>query len=213
LSYGLVSSETISKALPILNTSYIQTNDVNLNAAYRVGFELGHSILRLFWRPKRFIRDQVTLFYDKHFKGDFVIGIQLRFGYLNGSDVDVFIKCAQQIEIRAGGEKSFKWFVSADDETGLLALKKRFPDKVLHAEGEIIHTFFFASGYLKAVMDSELLALTDEMIITGGSTFGFVAAMKKLKYPWTVNGSVNAQRYERFSFGKPSPTPANYDTV
>ena len=43
------------------------------------------------------------------------------------------------------------------------------------------------NGYYRTILDVELLSKVDELIVTGGSTFGFVAAMKAQKMPWVVD--------------------------
>jgi len=45
-----------------------------------------------------------------------------------------------------------------------------------------------ADGFRRAVLDIELLSKCDEVIVTSGSTFGWLAAMKTLKMPYYVSG-------------------------
>jgi hypothetical protein len=214
LDYGLVSNKTLNEALKVLEADQVQTNERNRNVTYRVGFELGHSILKLFWKPKRALLNQIALYHNKFFKKNFIIGIQLRFFYLKWRDLDVFADCAKRIETALNTTKIVKWFVSADSEEVLLAVKQRYPDKVVHANGFIGHTDAYSyEAYRRAIIDIELLALSDEIIITGGSTFGFIAALKKLAYPWTVEGSVNSTSCMRYSLSSPSITPNNYDII
>ena len=68
------------------------------------------------------------------------------------------------------------------------------------------------AGYEKAIIDVELLSRCDELIITGGSTFGFIAGMKSLKMPYYVNGFDNDMkscRRNSLGFRNFSKTPDN----
>ena len=57
-------------------------------------------------------------------------------------------------------------------------------------------------------MDVELFSKCDEMIISGASTYGFVAAMKSLRMPYYVNGiGFKMKKCAKMSLGKP---PASY---
>jgi hypothetical protein len=170
--YGLVSDETLEKAFNILNRTEIITNNDTLNAVYRVGVELAHNILKTFWKPKPLITEQVDQIVDKHFKSVFVIGMQFRFWYLDWNDTFAFFECAKQIENSLTNNKTVKWFISADDEGNIEKIKKLYPGKVITASGKVTHVEGDSSGFSRALVDIELLARTDETIITGGSTFG-----------------------------------------
>ena len=118
--------------------------------------------------------------------------------FLNFLDEDLdtlkFINCALQIENdyleanRGNKFKRFKWFVASDLETQVKQLSLAYPNKVITAQGKIAHVHFEADAYKRAIIDIELLSKCDELIITGGSTFGWMAAMKTLKMPYYING-------------------------
>ncbi len=64
------------------------------------------------------------------------------------------------------------------------------------------------NAYQRAILDVELLAKCDELVLTGGSTYGFVAAMKRKKMPYYVNGNSAAMvKCERMTLARPSVTP------
>ena len=138
---------------------------------FRTGFEIAHNFLRLFWRPKQFIMEKVDRFYDTHFKGFYVIGMQFRFLYLSWNDTQAFFECAKSIELRVN--RPTKWFIISDNNTRLLTIEKMFPEKVVHADGNITHVYFNTNGYERALVDIELMSRCDEIIITGGSSFGW----------------------------------------
>ena len=71
---------------------------------------------------------------------------------------------------------------------------KYFRCTAFTANGTITHIIDNPNGYEKAIVDMELLSRCDEIIITGGSTFGFVAAMKSRKLPYFVNGKDSSMK-------------------
>jgi hypothetical protein len=170
--YGLVSENTLQRATVVMNSTPIVTNNETLNTVYRVGFELAHNIIRLFWKPTSIVTDQVTTLYDQHFKNNFVIGMQFRYWYLNWNDTFLFFECASKVEQAAAKGKTVKWYISADDNNHVEAIKKLYPDKVVTASGRITHVDGDSSGFARALVDIEMLARADEIIITAGSTFG-----------------------------------------
>jgi hypothetical protein len=208
LNYGLVSNATLQKASAVLHDRDLQSNNFTVNAVYRVGYELATSILRIFWRPKLSIRSLVENYIEHYFKNNYVIGIQLRYHYLDWNDTFVFFECAQAIEAEIK-TKPVKWFVTSDNEGYLSEIKKikTLLDKIIYSNGSVKHVDQDTSGYGKALTDLELLRRCDEFIITGGSTFGFTASLLNGRYPMFVNGQINAKQCERFSFFNPSRTP------
>jgi hypothetical protein len=146
----------------------------------------------------------------KYFHQKFVIGMQFRFKYLIWSDVFVFFACALEIEQTMG--RKAQWFVSSDSEENSAKIRDLYPDRVFQANGSIGHVQLQDEAYERALLDIELLSLCDEFIMTGGSTFGFMAAIKSDKYPLFVNGGLNATKCERFSLTNPSIT-TDHDAV
>ena len=68
------------------------------------------------------------------------------------------------------------------------------------------HFYYFFCK--RAIVDVELLSKCNEMIITGASTYGMVAAMKSLRMPLYVNGNgFDMKKCARLNLGTP---PAVY---
>jgi hypothetical protein len=93
--------------------------------------------------------------------------------------------------------------VLSDDEENLKRVEAMYPDKVIHAEGKISHVSKSAVGYERALLDIELLSRCDEIVVTGGSTFGFAGSLRSGRYPWYVNGRQHAKTCKMFKFSEP----------
>jgi hypothetical protein len=109
--------------------------------------------------------------------------------------------------------KSVKWFVTSDEEDKLSRLIANYSGKIFTSNGTIAHFVSSTKGYLRTLLDIELMSRADEIIITGGSTYGFMSSLKSGKYPLFVNGRVKAKKCERFSFSNPSLTPGQVAAV
>lgn len=172
-------------------------------------------MLNRVWLPAPFLQQQIASTLSDVFANNYVIGFQLRYGtqwtkkhqsdniYLDDDaylDTLKFINCALQIEndylaalavsIKDSSTrafKPFKWFVASDVESQVRKLANEYPDKVVTASGKIGHAHFEAEASMgRVVVDIELLSRCDELIITGGSTFGWMAAIKSLRRPYHV---------------------------
>ena len=212
IAYDLVSQETINKALPFLEKqTEITTNATSLDVVYKVGFELGYNILNKFWRPNLMLRSLVEYYIKKYFSDYYVIGMQLRYEYLKWEDTNAFFECTKEIEKRIEN-KTVKWYLSSDNGENLKKISDLYPNKAFHAEEslKITHVDRDSNGYLRALLDIELLSRTNELIITGGSTFGFMAVLRNGKnFPLFVNGKRNETTCTRLSFSETSLTPFN----
>jgi hypothetical protein len=113
LFYGLVRPDTIENALTVLDSPDVYKNsDEMVNKMYRVGFELAHSILNIFWQPVPTIQQEVDEFVTKYFEGNFVIGMQFRFEFMDWNDTELFFQCARTIygSFQHGKvKKAMKW--------------------------------------------------------------------------------------------------------
>jgi hypothetical protein len=194
LNYKLASNETVELAKKAVSNKKLSETQKQ-EYLFKVGFEVGGNLLNKFWRPNRYIRDKVDFYLEKEFKDNFVIGIQLRYFYLNRLfDTMKFIDCALQIENEHGLKNNFnknskfRWFISSDTQSHIDELLIVYGDRLFTVNGTITHINDDPNGYEKAIIDVELLSRCDEIIMTGGSTFGFVAAMKNMKLPYFVNG-------------------------
>lgn len=99
-----------------------------------------------------------------------------------------------------------KWYVSSDSWKVLLILEKKFKDKIILGEGKLGHTTHFPDTYSRTILDSELLSKCDQIIVTGGSSFGFVAALKAGRLPYFIEGRMNitnGSKCERMKLSRP----------
>jgi hypothetical protein len=223
LSYNLASKVTIENARKALSNEAM-SDAKKQDYVFSVGYEVGGNLLNQIWMPRKRIRDIVNYYLNKEYKNNFVIGIQLRYHYLNGLfDTTKFIDCAFQIErdYRMFNSNSklkkttFRWFISSDTQTNIEEIFSVYGDRAFTANGTITHVFDNPDGYEKAIIDIELLSRCDEIIITGGSTYGFVASMKNKKLPFFINGKEkNMKRCLRHSLGYPNLSKThNQDAV
>ena len=197
LSYRLVSRKTIENARKSLSQ---KSN--NVEPFLSIGFQVGHRLMKKFWRLNSNFNRIVEDFYKNNFLGFFVIGIQIRTEFLkkNDSDLASFMNCADQIEKMVSSNVKFKWFITSDSGKALKKIIKLYPNKIIKGEGALGHILWNKKAYLRTVMDSELLAKSDEIIITGGSTFGFVSSIRKGKLPFYIDGIDSNYPCKRMNF-------------
>ena len=67
--------------------------------------------------------------------------------------------------------KKVRWYVTSDSTNVIENLVQKYGNKVITGRGRIDHVEK-NSGYERAILDIELLSWCDELILTGGSTFG-----------------------------------------
>ena len=132
--YGLVSKRTVDNAIVKLyddNACKSCSDDDKLNSVLEVGYEVGGNLLNRLWIPKKPLHDRIEYYFNSEFKSYFVIGIQLRYHYLDDNkDTPKFIECAESIEKNvialigqtnfAKSYKGFKWsvlFVRSNNES------------------------------------------------------------------------------------------------
>ena len=166
---------------------------------------VGGNLLNRLWVPKKEIRYLTKKFIENWFNGYFVIGIQLRYQYIDDAlDTHNFLKCALDIESNQNSSmlfklkyKGIKWFVTSDNSEVLNRLVNEHPDKIITTYGHIGHTGSDEKAYFRTIMDLELLSNCNELIITGGSTFGYVAAIKSKKFSYYINGGYVRQKMNK----------------
>ena len=122
-----------------------------------------------------------------------------------------FINCALEIEKEyilksSKTDITFKWFIASDSE--------KVKESIIGYTGEKAFTFNGTISANKdkfrlAVIDVELLSKCDEVIVTSGSTFGWLAAMKMLKMPFYVNGRSSMEKCLRTDLSHPPVNPFN----
>ena len=64
---------------------------------FQIGFEVGGNLLNRYWIPNYKFKNDFERF-NKIFKDNYIIGIQIRTEFLNPSDSEIFTKCAFEIE-------------------------------------------------------------------------------------------------------------------
>lgn len=215
--YGLVNNQTIQKAFQVKYNMSNYSDKEKQDYILKVPFEVGGNLLNKIWIPNDRIKSLINNYLNYEFNGYFMIGIQLRYQYINLQETYAFIKCAIQIESDLERDnkdfyslyKGVKWYVSSDIQLALNILKKKYPNKVIIGRGRGGHIATNPDAYSRAILDIELLSKCDELIMTGGSTFGFVAAMKMLKLPYHINGRMNMTKCIRTSLSSPSFTSYN----
>ena len=178
--YGLVEKATIDDARLKLNQPNKYSSDERLEAVLRIGFQVGGNLLNKHWLPRPIIKTQIDYYVENFFKGNYVIGLQLRTSYMNEQSLQRFLDCAKDIESVAEN-LNIKWFVTTDSQALLDELRVTYGHKMIMVNGTIGHVYESPDVHLvyeKTILDNELLSLCDEIVITGGSTYGFVAAMK-----------------------------------
>lgn len=116
-----------------------------MDSIYQIGFEFAGHVLNNYWLLKPNVKEKISNFINQKFSGDFIIGLQLRFHYLNQEDIRTFINCALKIErenkINIANGK-VKWFISTDQYDKIRNLLKRYSNKILIGEGKIGHVNF-----------------------------------------------------------------------
>ncbi|CAF0871454.1 unnamed protein product [Brachionus calyciflorus] len=186
LHYNLAKIETIREARMALFSS--QNESQVIDKLYAIGFEVAHNLLNKLWTLKSKFKYQIEKFQQDNFKNYFIIGIQLRSDYMKYRDLKLFIRCARYIEKINNATDRAKWFISTDMKNVFPILKKKFGDKVIEGRGKIGHITYDDNTMYRTVFDNEILSKSNEIIITGGSTFGFVASLRQGKMPYFVEG-------------------------
>ena len=210
--YNLVKNETVQKSIQTMNNPNSTFEEKNHNL-FMIGFEVGANLMNRLIIPKAKIQEIINDFVRRDFFGNFVIGIQLRTLYLDvEKDSLRFLNCAFQIEneyLRASKSeaKPVKWYISSDSEDLLKKIVALYPEKTLAGNGSILHVNSNSHGYYRALIDVDLLSRCDELIYTGGSTFGFVSAMKSFKVPYFVDGKSKSMKCSRTMLGTSSQLP------
>jgi hypothetical protein len=202
----LVSAKTILKARQVYeNNTVIMNNDEKIVALWQVGFEFASTTLNHIWRSNQAVQKIVDHYVNNHFKNYYVIGMQFRFLYmsLDSHELDNFINCALDIEqndMNLG--KHVRWFVTADWSKHLKRLFKKYSKYVITVrlrESRVLH-YETGMSFVKTIVENELLSKCDELIVTGGSTYGFLAGIRANRMPLYFNGNKSSTSCPRNSF-------------
>jgi hypothetical protein len=91
-------------------------------------------------------------------------------------------------------------------------IETEYKSKVVHTLDYIkINKINFKFGkYGTTILDNELMSKSDFLVISGGSTFGFVAAMRKKQLPFYINGKKNQKKCSKMKLSEPSITKSGF---
>ena len=185
---------------------------------FRIGFEFAGTVLNKYWILKPHLRRLADAYVEREFKDSYVIGIQIRWlhGYLEDEDIEVFVRCAQSIELDLDFERreSVKWYLSTDELELFDTLRERRNNNTKKKKKTVLSgigkfaVWTNPSGNERLLFDIEMLSRCDDVILTGGSTFGFIGVMKSQRIPYYVEGGRSMKRCDKFQFSRPPRTPA-----
>lgn len=154
----------------------------------------------------------VDTFVEKEFKGNYVIGLQIRSAYLRGNYIKAFIDCSLLIENYLPKDKPIRWFMSSDSNEVLVDLYKAVgnltsqANKTFFTQGKTAHILKDPNAYRRTLFDLEVLARVDDLVITGGSTYGFVGMMKLGSLGYAVD-FYEGGKCKRIRFSDAGSTP------
>lgn len=209
VKYNFVRAETVQKARDSLRDEDI-VDEQKLEYLFLIGFEFAGYVLNNYWLLSENLGNKVNDIVQKEFKGNYMIGMQFRLFYLDNDDIEYFLNCALDIEYQNKeiiGERQVKWFISSDDDVFIENLKNNYTDKIVTGEGKIGHVVLDPNAYERSILDIELLSKCDEMIITGGSTFGMMSSIKSQKRPYYFEGKRLMNDCKILRFFSPPITP------
>lgn len=207
-----VKNQTVEKAKKTVKKTFLSKNK-KLESLFQIGFEFAGHVLNNYWFLKPNIQIKVNNFIKQKFLGNFIIGMQIRYEFLNQTDIKRFINCAKKIERKKKTvNQAIKWFIVSENNTQLQMLKKKYGEKILINEGKIGHIAYESNTYERALLDIELLSNCDEIILTGGSTFGFIASLKSQKKPFFVEGRRSKNSCKFLDFNAPARSPDGFSS-
>lgn len=215
VNHGFVRARTVRKAVKTYQSAYKSSNE-KLEALYQIGYEFAGHVLNNYWNLKPYLREKAAQILREKFASHYVIGLQMRNEYLTvPRDIHLFVDCALQIEAskrrkKILGEKiQVKWFVASENQEIVKALADTYRERIITGVGSIGHVGYHSGGYERALLDVELLSECNDTILTGGSTFGFVGALKSQRKPFFVEGMRNQTKCEPLRLFAPARTPKN----
>jgi hypothetical protein len=199
---------------------------------FQVGFRIGHHVLNYLWRPSERVRLAIAQKYGHFFDKSkyIVIGLHMRYEFLdrNGKlDTHNFIECAKEVErqyaqqtlAEGSSKKEIKWFLATDSPQHSEQIKAMHGDRWFTSDGLIGHIITSDNSrhepgmYERTVVDNELLSKCDELIVTAGTTYGMIAAIRAGRMPLFFNGMRNEKKCHRLSLGHHLPLTPMYRTA
>ena len=222
LFYGLVSEDSVKKARAIIKKPNATDGELKINL-FQVGYEVGGNLMNRYWRPKPQIMNAIENLQREEFDDSFVIGIQIRTFFINVTeDMPKYFECALKIEndyykeckLNKKPAKRVKWYLAVDfpSEINEFIKSQRYANKIIHGIKVIPREIYH--GITEALWDVEMLSRCDQLICTGGSTYGFLSAMKNrhFRFPYFINGRLGMKECEIFTFAKPPTNADRYET-
>ncbi|CAF1088724.1 unnamed protein product [Brachionus calyciflorus] len=219
-SYDLVQTSTLERAKEALDSTSTMSEEEKIHRLYMIGFEVGSNLFNKVWVINQKFMNEINEIYDENFKNNFVIGMQLRYDYLSDNDISKFIQCAKYIQEINEKKKNVKWFITTEHAKILKMLDDEYGHMVIQGKGKIGILSYDPNTYSRSIIDNELLGRVDEMIITGGSTYGFTSALRNQKLPYYIEGrrrnmddNNTLVPCKRMNFARAPRTPLNYSVV
>lgn len=209
VKFNFVRAETVKRAQDSLDDENIIENQ-KLEYLFLIGFEFAGHVMNNYWMLNKMLANKINDFVHKEFNGNYMIGMQFRFHYLDKVDVIHFLNCSKLIENKNKqiiANRKVKWFISSDDGAFIETLKRNYSDKIVTGIGHIGHVDTNPDAYERALFDIELLSKCDETIITGGSTFGVMSFIKSQKRAYYFEGKKSKKECRKFRFFSPPITP------
>jgi hypothetical protein len=161
------------------------------------------------WIPKPILRDYVNLFREKYLRYFFIIGIQIRTEFLANEDVEAVFNCAGMIrDENFLLKRKIKFYISSDNEKIANDIATEHQNDIITSK--TLKIPFRNGGLPRSIIDIELLSLCDELVITGGSTFGFLASMKNGNLPYYVEGMRYMSSCKRMILSEPTRRPEGF---
>ena len=172
----------------IIHSFNLPKVNFTFNFYNHIGYEVVENLINRYWIPETKTEEKIAQYIEANFNDNFLIGFQIRTQFLPVNAVNKFLECANQLEKTISPNNKIKWFVSSDNEDIINEMKLKYGDKLLYGLGQIGHIVEKANSYERTVIDTVLLSKCDVLIMTEGSTFGFLASMMSGRLNYATNG-------------------------
>jgi len=183
-------------------TNFVERNSFVGEKLTQLQPALYQQLSSVFLRPIDAIMDRVENFAEEHFSNKYVIGMQIRRARDSGhfflwEDQHLFWECAMLMKKRKerdlrrnNKDTQVVYFLATDSELAKEeAMKVLGSDLVLTVDMDTrVPDTRGSEGWQNALVDNYLLSRTDDMIVSGGSTFGYVAHGRSDIIPNVVSG-------------------------
>jgi len=182
-------------------TSLVERNAYIGNILADIQPALYQQLSSAFVRPIDVIMQRVDKFAQDHFTGKYVIGMQIRRARDSGhfflwDDQHLFWDCARLMKkrkerdlAREKSDEKVVFFLATDSElVKQEAMKELGPDVLTVDIATRVPDTRGTEGWENALVDNYLLSHADDLIVSGGSTFGYVAHGRSDIIPLVVSG-------------------------